>query len=242
VTSDPHELDSAPISVLFGLLMSTEARERSDAACALGDRLRTREVRELDTAVREKLAELLHDKVLAVRIEAAIALAEARDVRATPILLSALHRRELRLDAMRALGTMGDVQAIAELTRFLKGWLVPWADRLQAAAALCALGDSQGASYLKAKLESRNPAERAAATHFIGECGHPEALQLLGAIVANPGHGLRDTAVRALAFVGHEARPLLEAARAHADSELLEDIENALAEVARREEQSHAAP
>jgi len=125
-------------------------------------------------------------------------LAEARDHRATPLLLLAMRHRTFRLDAVRALGTMGDPQAVAPLRELMGRWLMPWADKLQAAAALCALGDQSGARYLQERLGSRKAAERAAAIHFIGESQHPEALALLTRLLQTPQEPMRDVAARAL--------------------------------------------
>jgi HEAT repeat protein len=221
--------DGAPLPVLRELLGSDDPRQRADAACTLGDRLRTHEIAALERELHERLAALLADAVPMVRFEAAIALAEARDARATPILLGGLSSRVLRLDAIRALGTAGDRAAVAPLGKLMRRWLMPWADRLQAAAALCALGDPEGAAYLKVRLESRRAAESAAAIHFLAESRHPEARALLEAIVADRRHARRDVAVRALGLLRDpRSRGVLEAAREQADDELLGDIEGAL--------------
>ncbi len=229
MTYDPLELDGAPIPVLLELMSSEDAGKRSDAACAVGDRLRTRELDALDPVLSARLGDLLSDPVPVVRFEAAIALAEARDPRAVDVLVGALRSRALRLDATRALGASGDRRAIAPLTRLTRRWLLPWADRLQAAAALCALGDPAGAAYLKSRITSRRQAERAAAVHFLGEAHHPEARVILEGILADITHPMRDVAARALGLLGDPgAKPALEAARDHADEELKADIEGAL--------------
>ncbi len=225
----PEDLDGAPLPVLQELMSDANPQVRGDAACALGDRLRTRELDALPRDLHERLAGLLGDADPHVRFEAAIALAEARDRRATDVLLSALPVRRLRLDATRALGTLGDQSAAPALTKQMTSWLMPWADRLQAAAALCALGDTAGAAYLEERLTSRRDAERAAAIHFVGESRHPRARELLAGIIHDKQHAMRDVAVRALGLLGDPAgAPLLEAAREGADGELLADIEAAL--------------
>jgi HEAT repeat protein len=225
----PAELDRAPLPELLELLSSSDAGERADAACAIGDRLRSREVVSLEPAVQNGVAALIDDPVSHVRFEAAIALAEAHDPRATDILIAALGARSLRLDATRALGTGGDPRAVPPLRQLMTRWLLPWADRLQAAAALCALGDATGAAYLKDRLGSRRHPERAAAVHFLGESRHPEARHILEGILADITHPLRDVAARALGMLGDPgARTALQAARAHADEELRGDIDDAL--------------
>jgi HEAT repeat protein len=228
------DLDGAPIPVLRDLLVHADPRQRGDSACALGDRLRTREIPGLDREIQEAVATLLSDEVFMVRLEAAIALAEAHDRRATDTLIEAMGYRFCRLDAIRALGTLGDPKAIQPLQHIMGRWLSPWADQLQAAAALCALGDPRGAEYLEKKLAARRRAERAAAIHFIGESKHPDALHILGRILAETTDQHRDVAVRAL---GHLRDPrgaaLLDAARQGADAELNTDIDEALAMIER---------
>jgi HEAT repeat protein len=229
----PHpshrEIEAASLAELVGFLDDARAGVRADAACALGDRLRTRELEELDATALAKLADLLDDAEVMVRFEAAIALAEAHDPRATPLLVAAVRSRAARLDAIRALGTLGDAAAIEPLNALFRRFLLPWADRLQAAAALCALGDAGGAQYLESKLISRKPAERAAAIHFLAEARHPEARTLLEQLIADAADPMRDTAVRALGLLRDPAsRAALERARASADSELRADIDEAL--------------
>lgn len=203
---------------------------RADAACHVGDRLRTRRVHALPEDIRERLAAMLEDGAPMVAFEAAMALAEAHDPRATDLLLAAVHNRTVRLDAIRALGTLGDPRAIEPLERLMRRWLLPWADRLQAAAALCALGNDVGATYLKERLHSRRKAERAAAMHFVGEARHPEAFAILRQLLLNPDEPMRDTAARALGWLDDPAAiPLLRGLRASAELELLEDIDAALA-------------
>lgn len=225
--------DGASTPALRELLDDADPAERADAACALGDRLRTRELGDLGRDVQDKLAGLLTDVVPMVRFEAAIALAEAKDARATATLLAAVDDRALRLDALRALGALGDAAAVLPLLRVMRRRFMPWADRLQAAAALCALGDAAGAAYLVERLTSRRRAEAAAALHFIGESHHPRARELLEGALGNPAHVLRDVAARTLGALGDPAaRAALEAARSTADAELRVDIDAALAMLA----------
>lgn len=226
------DFDGASIPELVGYMESDTAELRGDAACALGDRLRTRELYRLDSNVQNTLAGLLDDPYPLVRLEAAIALAEVHDSRATRLLLAATRARQHRLDAIRALGTLGDPEAIQPLKRIMQRRLMAWADKLQAAAALCALGDSNGASYLAERLSSRRLAERAAAAHFLGESRHPRARALLEPILAQTDHELRDTVARALGLLGDkDAKPALLAARDSADPALRDDIDRSLAQL-----------
>ncbi len=225
----PADFDGVSIPSLSEYLGHDDARIRSDAACALGDRLRTRAVEVLDAPVLDEIATLLVDREPFVRFEAAIALACAQDRRGTAVLLAAIRNRSLRLDATRALGTMGDRAAIEPLRALMERWLMPWADRLQAAAALCALGEATGAEYLESKLTSRRAPERGAAIHFVGESRHPKGRAVLEAILTDGDDRMRDVAARALGLLGDPgAREALERARHGADAELASDIDAAL--------------
>src|SRR6187549_1612623 len=115
--SDPDAFDAAPIPVLVEYLGDEDPSLRADAACALGDRLRSREIHALDPPVVDRIAELLSDEVPIVQFEAAMALAEVPDRRATQLLLLAVRHHMFRLDAIRALGTLGDPTAIEPLRK-----------------------------------------------------------------------------------------------------------------------------
>ncbi|MEL6546809.1 MAG: HEAT repeat domain-containing protein [Myxococcota bacterium] len=226
------DYDGASMPELMELMSGEDPGARADAACAIGDRLRTREIGTVDSTVRDRLAALLEDPVPMVKLEAAIALAEAKDTRATDLLLEAAGYRRFRLDAIRSLGTLGDEKAVPALTRIMERLLMPWADKLQAAAALCALGDQDGATYLEQRLRSRRFAERAAAVHFLGESRHPNAFALLTEILNASGHELRDVAARALGLLGDpRAKEALQEIRKNADEGLREDIDTALRQI-----------
>ena len=226
------ELDGASLPALAAYLRSDQPGVRADAACSIGDRLRSREIHEIDASLREQLEDLLHDPVFEVGFEAAIALAEIKHTAAFDVLWLATHQRTLRLDAVRALGTLGDPRAVAPLNQLLKRWWLPWADRLQVAAALCALGDATGATYLSDRLRSRRAAERAAAIHFLGESHHPQAGTLLLAILADTRDPMRDAAVRALGLLRDcNTRGALQEALREAEGELAQDMREALAKL-----------
>ena len=227
--STENELDGASIPELVELMESEHIGERAAAVCAIGDRLRTREIQTVEKPVQEAMAKLLDDSVTHVRFETAIALAELQDFRATPLLLGAMRSKALRLDAIRALGTMGDPDAIGPLRAVLGKFLMAWADKLQAAAALCALEDPEGQNYLKAKLQSRKFAERAAAIHFMAESKHPTATDDLINILNDLNDPMRDVAARSLGFIPSEITlEALRKARKTADGHLAEDIDEAI--------------
>lgn len=219
------ELDGASLPELTAYLHSDDPAVRADAACSIGDRLRSREIDTIDASLQGALAKRLHDDVFEVAFEAAMALAEVQNPAAFAVLLRATRHRTWRLDAVRALGTLGDKRAIAPLTRMIQRWWLPWADKLQAGAALCALGDPAGAAFLRGRLSSRRSAERAAAIHFIGESRHPEACHILLGIVADTQDPMRDSAVRSLGLLrdGRARVPLEEALR-QAEGELAQDL------------------
>lgn len=213
------DLDGCSIPALLAHMQGPIPGLRADAACAIGDRLRTHEINSIDSNVHAHLITLLDDPIPMVRLEAAIALAELHDAHATALLLSATRVRATRLDAIHALGTLGDARAIPPLLRIMQSWWYPWADRLQAAAALCALGDHAGAAYLHSKLASKKQAERAASIHFIGESRHPQARALLEAILYSPTDPMRDVAVGALGV-------LADPETARALQQILEQIQH----------------
>ena len=229
----------ASLPTLLSLLTVGDPDDRADAACTLGDRLRTGEVDHLDPTACAALAHSLDDVSPIVRFEAAIALAEAHDARAMGVLLAAMGQRVHRLDAIRALGTLGDGHAILPLRQLMGRMLLPWADRMQAAAALCALGDTHGAAYLASKSRSRKSAERAFALHFVAEARHPDALTILQHVLLCPDDPLRDVAVRALGVLRDpSAIPVLQRIQPETSGELRDDIAAALATLAG--EGSHA--
>lgn len=227
--SSNNELDGASIPELRELMHSEYLSERAGAACAIGDRLRTDELKTLDGKTHETLATLLDDPATHVRFETAIAMAELHDFRATPLLLGATRSRSLRLDAIRALGTMGDQDAILPLRQILERFLMPWADKLQAAAALCALQDLDGQNYLQNKLTSRKFAERAAAIHFMAESNHPQATNLLIQILKDASDSMQDVAARSLGLIPSAAGlTALKQIREKSTGHLAEDIDEAI--------------
>ncbi len=218
--------------VLLEHLQSPNPLERADAACAIGDRLRCKEIHSLDPEVHNTLLMLLKDRVKEVQFEAAITLAQIQDNHALDILLQAMRHRHTRLDAVRALGELKAPEAIPALHQTMQSWWMPWADKLQAAAALCRMNHPEGVQYLTQKIHSTRTAERAAAIHFIGESQHPDALQMLTALLENPQEPLKDTAVRALGMLGDEkGLHVLAQMKKEAEEDLLEDIETAVQQI-----------
>ncbi|MEE2962375.1 MAG: HEAT repeat domain-containing protein [Myxococcota bacterium] len=184
-----QKLEKTDIPGLIKLLSDPDHEIRSSAACCLGDKVRTKELREFSHKLKETLAQRLKDPSGQVRFEAAIALAEMQDIRATGCLASFLPKSTHRLDAIRSLGASGDTLAIVALKPYVERWWYPWADRLQAAAALCRLGNSLGMEYLQDRITCRRREEKCAAYYFLGESNHPEALSLLqSGLKSGPNH------------------------------------------------------
>jgi len=228
MTSNSTEIDydGASVPELHELLGHQDPLVQSDAACALGDRLRTGELDTLDAPVIETLRELIAFPSYIVQFEAAITLAELQETAATQLLLNATESRRFRLDAIRALGTLGNPEAIEPLRTMLGRFLLPWADKLQAAAALCALQDAEGQAYLVERLSSRRVPERASAIHFLGESKHPDALSYLQHILEDPTDSMQDVAARTLMLLPRElALPIIEKNLPKASGELLEELE-----------------
>ena len=134
------------------------------------------------------------------------------------------------MDAIRALGICQNLVAEEPLLRVMNSFWTPWADRLQAAAALCALQNAEGAAYLESKLTSVRAAQRAAAIHFLGESRHPRALELLEPIALDKSDRHQDVAVRTLGLLtSPDATQMLERLRALNNDEALQaDIDHAL--------------
>ena len=190
--------------------------------------------RTLSPSCIEALATTLGHTNFLVQLEAAIALAEIQDHRGTPLLIAAIRHKQFRLDALRALGTMNDPVAITELQYWLRRFFAPWADKLQAAAALCKMGNLEGQTYVEQKLTSRKTAERAAAIHFMAECHHPAALQSLSTILNDPTDRMRDVAARSLGLLGNpDAKAILEETLLKTSDDLADDVNEALQSLSR---------
>ncbi len=198
------DVEHAPrLQALRRMLRDDEAGVRHAAAAALGD------LRDADSA--ETLATLLDDDDAQLRFEAAFALASLGDARARPHLERALGTRRLRLDAMKALGTLGDEASIDPLERFAARWFIDWVDRLTVYATLYRLGRRSYAEKILARTSSRNIQERTYAVALIGSHTIEEGAALLVSLAEDPAAPLRETAIDALGALGKEEHaPVLE--------------------------------
>ena len=219
------DFEQLGLEELQELLDHANPQIRSDAICSLGDRLRLKSLSALPREIIEQLAKLLGDDSFLVQLESAITLAEIQDHRGTFVLMEAVRRKDFRLDALRALGQMQDPMAIALLQNWMEKRFAPWADRMQAAAALAELGIPTAYDYLEKKLSSRKKAERAAAIHFLGATKHPAASEHLLRIVKETHDPHRDCAARALGLLGNvEILPELEQLLSQTVGDLNQDI------------------
>lgn len=194
--------DHAPrIAALRRLLNDEEPGVRQEAAAALGD------LADADSA--SVLAARLDDDDRGVRFEAAFALAALRDPRARPILEDALRSTRTRLDAMKALGILGDAASIPPLEQLASRWFLAWADRLTAYATLYRLGVRGYGDKIVARTHARNPQERVYAVALIGSHAVDEGVEVLVAMAEDVEAPLRETAIDALGALGREEHAAL---------------------------------
>jgi HEAT repeat protein len=139
----------------------------------------------IDVDVVSPLIELMEDAEADVRIQAALALGEQRDRRATPALLSALSDPDanVRFHAIEALGKIGDPAALESLAAAAES-----GDFFLAFAALDALvhlGDPAVASRLAPLLADQSL--RPAVADALGELGDEAAVEPLARVLNERG-------------------------------------------------------
>jgi len=145
------------------LLGDDDPKVRAQAAAALGDAGAQE--------AGEELAALLDD-TLAVRHEAALALARLGDARAVPVLLAALGNRERALDAAEALSRLNAAaqpEVKAALSHELSRWLGDPLVKVRAAEALARAGDPRGRQHLKKAARARRQDVRGLAQSVMSE-------------------------------------------------------------------------
>lgn len=177
---------------------------RAAAAAALGDLSAGTAGDELDP-VRAPLRGRLADDDAEVRFEAAFALASAKDPAARPVLESALSSRRHRLDALEALGRLGDSAALPAIGGAAKGWWLGWVDRTAAWTAQLRCGDPEAASRLIERLERGRAEERIHVAATLGRLRVAEARPALRQLAESGSARSREAAVEALRQLAHPA-------------------------------------
>lgn len=185
------------LSLLLRATRDAAAGVRQEAAAALGDLKVLAETYDRD-AIVARLAELLEDEQPGVRFEAGFALASWGDGRSRRQLEAALDHKALRSDAIEGLRRLGDPASAPALQAILRGWFVPWTDRLAAVAALVALGDAKAADDLVRAAEKGRFEVRAFAIYLAGRQQVDAARPLLRRLTETEGP-LQLPAARALA-------------------------------------------
>lgn len=155
-------------------------------------------------------AERLEDRDRLVRLTAAVALAELRDVRATDELISGAEKRRTRLEALAALRHLlpalegAKREAVLELAgRILGSFWSSRFDKLEAAGILAAAGDDSAKRFLLERAQ-RGKLERPMAIERIGEYRVEGAEEYLKQVAADERDPFRGAALRALASFGSE--------------------------------------
>lgn len=162
------------------------------------------------------------------RFAVAAALSELIEPEAAPealidALLDGLHNEKTLAAACQALARLRPQRAVAPLRRTLGSFLAHPLNRVEAAAALVALGDEQGTAYLERMLNGRRKDTRGYAIELIAELGIERFRSRIEAIAQSDDYHA-DTAVMALANFGDpRAFDLLgDIARTHPDPQIRE--------------------
>jgi len=156
---------------LLGALKDADAEVRGAAAAALGDHG--------DRRARDPLAVLLQDADASCRFESAYALARFGDQRAIPTLVGLIDDRDFSLPALQGLTTLRAEEAREAARRVMGRMFRPALQRVRAAGVLAALGDGDGRTFLKKRLDHRREDVRGLTIQALGEVGDEWALDLL---------------------------------------------------------------
>jgi HEAT repeat protein len=196
---DPAKLAAAAVAELRSQMNSESPRIVRDAALALA--------RQGDAEAIEVLTQgLATDPSPHARVKIAYVLARGGDTRAVGVLEDALsdQRRDLRMDAARALARLGNDSGRKALRAMLK----VRTHRIGAAGVLALLGDDEGLSLLRETIADEPSVEvKNRAAVYLGAAGQQEVRELLRGILDD---GDRVGAANALAVLGDEtAAPAL---------------------------------
>lgn len=182
--------------VLVELLADPDASIRMAAVAGL---------RRLGSQQVERIAPLLEDRTVGVRVEAAKALGASGRKDAGPSLAAAAAaegRPEARVVMLVAIGQTGDRRQIDRLTRFLKS--SSEATRWAAARALCLLGSPHGFAWARSLLASKEPSSRRSALSLLEGLGSPDAKAALLPLVEDPDPRVAASAARILYQAGEK--------------------------------------
>ena len=197
-----RELPAAARSALERALVDADSTVKLMALEALADG--NKDLRPSLPAI----AGALDDNAVPVRLRAVRLLADARDPRAAPALITRTGDadRGVRREAIAALGALGDEKVVGTLLRLLESG--PDDSRRAAIEALASLKATSAVPALAA-LARRRPADQVVrhAQWALGELGSAEALAALAALLREPP--VSDETRTALARVGARAVPLL---------------------------------
>lgn len=189
---------------LTAALADPSPRVRRLAALALSRTGAKEALAELESALASDTSEIR-------RLEVAYALARAGAASGTDVLVGALasKRRDVRLEAARALASMGDARAVPRLHEALDATQL----RLGAAESLARLGNAEGIAILKEALEGNVEETRMRAAVALGRAGDASGQELLRQVATDAK--LEIGADAALARLGdREALPALTRAMA----------------------------
>jgi HEAT repeat protein len=154
---------------------------------------------------RALLRTLVADGVFAVRLEAAIGLAELGDGAGLDALVEGLAGSGLRFETLSALRALADTRALEPVRRFFRRILLSGWERTAAAGVLARLGDREGRAFLIDKIARRRGDELGLAIEIAGDLKLAEAREGLQRVAAEPSQLFRGAALRALGMLGDEA-------------------------------------
>lgn len=188
----------------------------SGARCALAQAAGN-----LGEAGRPVLRRLVQDSAFAVRLEAALSLADLGDAAGIDALIQGLTESTLRFEVLQALQALGDARAREPVRRFFKRFFTPGFERTAAAGVLAKLGEGEGRDFLVAKIAKGKGDELGLAIEVAGDLKLDAAREGLWRIARQPGQPFRGAALRALGMLG-DGSALEPASRA-----LLDEAEDA---------------
>jgi HEAT repeat protein len=169
-----------------------------------------------------------------MRFAAACALADAHDAAALPELTAALRDGYRRQEAISALMSLGDADALPEVSRLFEDESLGEFDRTLVAAAMARFGDARGGAHLISRIETESD-DRPIAAEWAGRLGVQEAIPTLTGLAEREGDAAQGAAIRALGRLkapGAEERLLRLVADADAPEDLRMDAAEGLAELA----------